>query len=223
MNDIDLLRASRQLLRAGVAPRHVRRLVRELRDHRDDLEALGSVELAAEQLGSVDALVAATIERPELRSLSHRAPWLVFLLTPLIGFPVLGALIAFGVAASVGMLTAAPPPDLAEAARVQRLADLISLCVAWLPPIAIAAAAGTLALRRHMRPLWPLLGLTLTAFVGAATDLRFDVRPVGLTSTTSYTVSYPEGFNTDRGVWLLTLSVVPYLALAAIRRRHESH
>lgn len=221
MNDLDLLRARRRLLRAGVAPRHVHRLMRELRDHRDDLEAVGSAELAAAQLGSVDDFVAATIERRELQSLSHRAPWVVFLLTPVIGFPVLGAIVALGAAASVGLLSAAPPPNLAEAARVQRLADFISLCVAWVPPIAIAAAAGCVALRRHMRPWWPLLALTLVAFLGGATDLRFVVQPAGLASTTSYTVSFPYGFNMGRGLWLLTLSVAPYLALTGIRRRHE--
>ncbi len=157
-----------------------------------------------------------------MRSLSYRAPWLVFLLTPVLGFPVLGAIIGFSIAASTGLLNAQPPSNVVEAARVQSIADLVSLCVLWGPPLAIAAAASAIALRRHMRPWWPLLALVLVAFLGAATDLRFDVQPGVHNSSSSYAVGYPQGFDSARALWLLALGTVPYLALTWMRRRREA-
>src|ERR1700748_1601694 len=79
------------LLRGGIAPRHVRRYVRELADHLDDLaaaeRAAGRDEEAAllaaqARLGGDDALAAAMLARPELKSWAAKAPWLVFGLVP---------------------------------------------------------------------------------------------------------------------------------------------
>src|ERR1043166_2931427 len=76
-----------KLLRAGIAPRHVRRYLGELRQHYDDLDAeeneAGVSGVAAEQaasarLGSDSELTAAMLSQPELRSISARYPWAVF-------------------------------------------------------------------------------------------------------------------------------------------------
>lgn len=75
-----------QLLRAGVAPRHVRRYVTELHEHWLDLVAeeerggrtrAEAEGLARSRLGRVEDLARAMTERPELRSWTARAPWLV--------------------------------------------------------------------------------------------------------------------------------------------------
>src|SRR5258706_14441396 len=75
---------SERLLRAGVGPRRVRRLVSELEAHFDDLVAeLQSTGLsrsesesqAAVRLGTEDVLAASIITRPELRSWARRWPW----------------------------------------------------------------------------------------------------------------------------------------------------
>src|ERR1700722_12759531 len=80
-----------RLLRAGIAPRHVRRYIAELRDHFDDLTqeeiARGAVRYAAEakaraRLGCDEDLADIMLERPELRSLTARYPWAVFGLGP---------------------------------------------------------------------------------------------------------------------------------------------
>jgi hypothetical protein len=79
------------LLRAGIAPRHVRRYLDELGHHFDDIvreeAAKGSPRAEAEtvaqaRLGSEDALAAALLDRPGLRSISARFPWAVFGLGP---------------------------------------------------------------------------------------------------------------------------------------------
>src|SRR5215469_18049790 len=85
-------RLTERLLEAGIAPRHVRRYVRELSDHFDDLvrEEIGSGaarELAQaralSRLGSEEDLAQAMLARPELRSLTARYPWAVFGLGPI--------------------------------------------------------------------------------------------------------------------------------------------
>src|ERR1700744_526711 len=84
---------SERLLRAGIAPRHVRRYARELSDHFDDLvqEAIAggaarslSETRALSRLGHDDDLAEAMLVRPELRSLTSRYPWAVFGLGPVV-------------------------------------------------------------------------------------------------------------------------------------------
>jgi hypothetical protein len=80
-----------RLLRAGIAPRHVRRYMRELKDHLADLkveeERAAHDRSVAEQkalarLGTSDDLVQAMITQRQFRSWSTRAPWAAFGLGP---------------------------------------------------------------------------------------------------------------------------------------------
>src|SRR5260370_12644022 len=82
-----------RLLLAGVAPRHVRRYLRELRDHLADLtaeeERAGRSRAEAEsaamvRLGGMDDLAKAMIEQRQVQSWIARAPWAVFCLVPLL-------------------------------------------------------------------------------------------------------------------------------------------
>ena len=81
-----------RLLRAGVAPRHVRRYLTELGDHLADLRAeeerAGRSRADAEsaaliRLGGVDDLSKAMIEQRQFQSWCVRAPWAMFGLAPL--------------------------------------------------------------------------------------------------------------------------------------------
>ena len=82
-----------RLLRAGVAPRHVRRYIKELADHLADLRAEkereGRSPADAEseslmRLGSMDDLAKAMTERKEFQSWCVRAPWAMFGLAPIL-------------------------------------------------------------------------------------------------------------------------------------------
>src|SRR5208283_4907354 len=82
-----------RLLRAGVAPRHVRRYLTELGDHLADLtaeeERAGRSRADAEsaalvRLGGMDALARAMIEQRHFRSWCVRAPWAMFGLAPIV-------------------------------------------------------------------------------------------------------------------------------------------
>jgi hypothetical protein len=81
-----------RLLRAGIAPRHVRRYLSELTDHLADLTTeeqsrglspTDSRTAALARLGSLDTLADAMTAQPNLHSLAARAPWAVFSLTPI--------------------------------------------------------------------------------------------------------------------------------------------
>jgi hypothetical protein len=81
------------LLRAGVAPRHVRRYLSELTDHLADLateeEHAGRSRTDAEsaaliRLGGMDELAEAMIEQRQFQSWCARAPWATFGLAPLL-------------------------------------------------------------------------------------------------------------------------------------------
>ena len=81
-----------RLLRAGVAPRHVRRYLRELGDHLADLRAeeehagksrADAVSAALARLGEMEDLARAMMEQSHLQSWSARAPWAMCGLAPL--------------------------------------------------------------------------------------------------------------------------------------------
>src|ERR1700692_1164160 len=81
-----------RLLRAGVAPRHVRRYLTELADHLADLRAeeeragrsrSGAEAAALVRLGGMDDLAKAMMEQRQYQSWCVRAPWATFGLAPL--------------------------------------------------------------------------------------------------------------------------------------------
>ena len=80
-----------RLLRAGVAPRHVKRYLDELTDHLADLRneelragrsASDAEAMALAQLGSIDDLANAMIEKRHFQSWCARAPWAMFGIAP---------------------------------------------------------------------------------------------------------------------------------------------
>jgi hypothetical protein len=82
-----------RLLRAGVAPRHVRRYLAELGDHLADLRAeevaAGRSGAEAEgaaiaRLGGMEELARAMTERREFQAWCARAPWAVFGVGPVL-------------------------------------------------------------------------------------------------------------------------------------------
>ncbi|NIL93743.1 MAG: hypothetical protein GTO71_04740 [Woeseiaceae bacterium] len=92
MHDIDLSRLRSRLLRWGVAPRHVRRTVAELKDHFDDLveqglsdgaDRLTACEDARAMLGNLDDIANAVRAQPELRSWAFRYPRVAAVIYPL--------------------------------------------------------------------------------------------------------------------------------------------
>ncbi|MGB6134494.1 MAG: hypothetical protein WBG54_22145 [Acidobacteriaceae bacterium] len=166
-----------RLLRAGVAPRHVRRYVMELREHLADLtveeQHAGRSRAEAEasalrRLGRVEDLAQSMIARRELQSWTARAPWAVLGLAPL------AALSCAWAAALMILWTGWQwfEPDAATpfGARVQGLAmyyfGLGRMLYFWAPVLA-GWGMVLLAGRQRVKAWWPVLTLALLALLGA--------------------------------------------------------
>ncbi len=164
------------LLRAGIAPKHVRRYVAELEDHFDDLvheeTARGLTRIDAEsvarvRLGDDDTLANTMLDRPELQSFAARHPWAVFGIAPPVA---LASVVAFGIftdtvffsllgsAANVG----AAVPDWGKAA----VATWHGLLM-YAAPLAVAAVIGLIGLRQRIEMAWLILGASIVLMLGS--------------------------------------------------------
>lgn len=177
---------AQRLLRAGIAPRHVRRLIAELEAHFADLVAeqrsaglsqADSETQATVRLGTDDVLIANILARPELRSWARQWPWLAFVVLPLLALPVqfvLSMLAAVGVLAFstqiLGMTALHPGAVPWVVAGLQAYGM-------WIAPMAAAGAACFLALRSGAPLAWPIVGSALIALLGAATNASFEWSP----------------------------------------------
>jgi hypothetical protein len=173
-----------RLLRAGIAPRHVRRYVGELTDHFDDLvreeTAAGAARNVAEsnaraRLGNDHDLAETMLQRPGLRSLPARYPWAVFGLSPLVllvaGFAVAILLEAqaFNLISRFDTNPAHVPPP----------AWFMLIVAAWnaLPtfvaPLTIAGLLCFVGARQRVPTGWIVTGVVIACVVGGFQQLSF--------------------------------------------------
>ncbi len=167
---------ARRLLRGGVGLRHVRRTLRELRDHRADLvdrmvergqdHAAATCE-ARQLLGDRDALAAQMIARPELRSRARRFAWLLFVLGPLpmvlvAGLMALLAATAIVELTGVGFLEAA-------ASNTDLATIIIRLLLQWVAPTGVGLLLCCVATRRMVLAIWPVCATAIIALVSSST------------------------------------------------------
>jgi len=170
-----------RLLRAGVAPRHVRRYLGELADHFDDLrteeERAGRSRTDAEsaalnRLGGIDALARAMISQRQFQSLSARAAWAAFAITPVIlltmAYLVAGFILVTGWALFL-------PGSETPFVPVRGFAAIYFGVGRWIyfyAPVLIGWAIGLLAARQRSRAIWPAVGLLLIACIGGTTAVH---------------------------------------------------
>jgi hypothetical protein len=179
---------SDRLLRAGIAPRHVRRYVRELFDHFDDLvreekeggAGRGLAETRAlSRLGSDDALAEAMLSRPELRSLTARYPWAVFGLGPivLLVLSVVGALYLeiWLLKQPSGVFTylTGQPPGPVTARLATQIYTVYNTLAVFVMPLLFAWAFYWLGSRQRMRQAWIVTGVVLICVLGGFQELVF--------------------------------------------------
>lgn len=161
-----------RLLRAGIAPRHVRRYLRELSEHLADLtaeqRAAGYDEenaaiRARALLGDDAELATAMEEQPGFRSLVARFPWLVFGVVPPIimfictAFPVLLVALFAKMALILSLVErgTVEPPWLQTAIRlVLETGNLLAL------PLTVLLMT-VLVWRQRLSPAWALLSLAV--------------------------------------------------------------
>jgi len=181
-------RLSERLLHAGIAPRHVHRYARELRDHFDDLvreeKAGGATRELAEtralsRLGNDDDLAAAMLSRPELRSLTARYPWAVFGLGPivLLALSIVGALYFefWLLNHSGGVFTywTGKPPGPATAKLATRVYTVYNTLVVYGGPLLFAWLFYRIGSRQRMPANWIMLGVVLVCILSGFQNLIF--------------------------------------------------
>ncbi len=170
-----------RLLRAGVAPRHVRRYLAELGEHLADLRAeeeragrspADAESAALVRLGGMDDLAKAMIGRRQLRSWSARAPWAVFGLAPpllLAGCYLVACLILWS-----GWRIFLPGTD-TPFVRLEGFAILyfgVGKSLYYFAPILIGWGVGLVAARQRFKAAWPAVGLVLIALIGAMAQVH---------------------------------------------------
>ncbi|KXF77731.1 hypothetical protein ATN84_10400 [Paramesorhizobium deserti] len=197
-----------RLLRAGVAPHHVRRYILELSQHfedlRTDLEQEGYARPKAEavalnRIGRIDDLAQAMIDQPRLRSWNVRAPWATL---------VLGSCLAFaaGIMAAL-MLLASFGPSVPSSWAPQVASGTAFFCN-FLLPLLCGWTVAVVAIRQRMDSFWPVVALGVLALVSSAIQ-------VGVTMSGGHgEIGVGAGASLDTVVLLarnLVLTLIPYL------------
>jgi hypothetical protein len=210
-----------RLLRSGIAPRHVRRYLRELRDHYDDAihEELGkgadraaAEESAAKRLGEADHLVESALARPELLSWSRQWPWAVYIVGPLLLFPAAFVATIFAMVGLAGTESPISAPQL-EILKAIRLFGL------YLLPTIAASGFALLATRRGVSRLWAWTSIALITFVGALPNLDVYADQIGAGIGFSTRFDFLVGMFLHR--WLPTAVAAVLLCVAAGHVAHR--
>jgi len=172
-------RFKERLLRGGVAPRHVRRLIAELADHYDDvlrdeidkgMSAEAARNAAWARMGTEADVIGSILARPELQSLPARFPRLVFGLGPFalwiaaIVASGYGLMLVFHVLRTVGLL---PPSGTPEPTWLHGPAYAACFFYAHILPLMIGAGVMVAAARQRIAPLWPMLGAGVISLIAA--------------------------------------------------------
>jgi hypothetical protein len=161
-----------RLLRAGIAPRHVRRYVGELRDHFDDLVREGAEtgltrneaeEAARQRIGTEDGLAAVMLTRPELRSVTARFPWVAFGVGPVL---MLAVFVATALLVQGGIMFWSPALPPWSIAWAKFSLDALNWLATYAAPLLIAASISIIGIRQRITPSWIVLGLAIICIVG---------------------------------------------------------
>ena len=174
-----------RLLEAGVAPRHVRRYLRELADHLSDLKAeeersgqsrIDAESAALRRLGSINDLASAMIERREFQSWAVRAPWAMFGLAPI------GLLaVAWSVALLIlwtGWNIFLPQADSPFASNsgpiygIENAYFQAGRLIYFGAPIFVGWVIGMIAARQRLKALWPVVGVAFVALIASTAQVR---------------------------------------------------
>ena len=182
MPERELASLKERLLRGGIAPKQVERLLLELRTHADALleeeisrgQPLETARaLARSRLGSDDEILAKALEQHALRSWGARWPVIVCALVPPVGLLALsvGAMSALVAVASLGQRVNRTPAS--WELGVWPWAHDGTLLIAWLAlygfPVLCSFVLVRYAVTRRLRLAWPVVGVLLTAALGAWT------------------------------------------------------
>ena len=217
-----------RLLRAGVAPRHVRRYLSELSDHFADLAAeelrAGRTQAEAEaaaraRLGSIDDLSKAMIEQRQFQSWSSRAPWATYGIIPLTFLAAAYFVACFILWSGWRMfLSNSATPFVQIPGPVYGFENIYfqtGRMIYFGAPVVIGWAIGLTAVRQRLKAAWPIIGLALVALIAGSAQVSA-TRPAsdsaGHVSMSFYlgpSLRHADGL--FHPLMLFTLTALPYL------------
>lgn len=226
-----------RLLRAGVAPRHVRRYLRELDEHLADLiaeekgqgrnpqEALAN---ALARLGTTDDLAEAMAGRRKFQSWSVQAPWAIFGLCPLFLLAIAYFAACFYLWCGWNLfIPNANTPFLSGGGSVYRWSNLYFQAGKFFyfsAPILIGWTAALIAARQRLKAVWPTLAAALVTLMGATAHIQASRTAFesGLghirMSFFAFGSASHGTFNGIYGFVIFAASTLPYLAWRLRRR-----
>jgi len=222
-----------RLLRGGIAPRQVERLLLELKTHAAALldeeiargQTLEVARVAARsRLGSDDEIVRKALEQPALKSWGARWPVIVCALLPPIGLLALAVGTISALVAGLAVAQHLSRGSWEHTASWERAVWLIVWLVLYGFPVLCSLLLVRYTVTRRLGLAWPLIGLLLMAALGA---------------WTTFTVAWPQagaqghlsggvGFSTDWdslmrfGLRWVTTLVVAFGLYVFMRRRAQS-
>jgi hypothetical protein len=224
-----------RLLRAGVAPRHVRRYLGELRDHFDDLlrdelkreaDRTTAERAAWMRLGDEELLARSVLSRADLRSVSWRFPGIVF---------GAGALLIWVAALALTLIAIGLLPDTSASVAEQGLSGkpllVYALCFLFARILPVIFAIGMLAAaaRQRLVSRWPVVGAAVLAVLGGTTTISLALATGGgekahvmmSQSLLPFLLPFPDAFGPKdlpalaggfaRGTLMLVASLLPYM------------
>jgi hypothetical protein len=215
-----------RLLRAGVAPRHVRRYLTELADHLTDLRAeeelAGRSRADAEaagliRLGGMDELSMAMIDQRRFQSWCVRAPRAKFGLAPL--FVLAGAYFVAGLILLSGWKLFLPGTN-SPFVQINGFAIFyfgVGRLLYFGAPILIGWGIGLVAVRQRFMTVWPAIGLVLIALIGGMAHV-YASRPAVLGGVGNIGMEFTIGPSVQdvshhlfQALVILSLTVLPCL------------
>lgn len=167
---------SEQLLRGGVAHRHVRRYMRELHDHYEDalreelakgLDRALAEQAAWTRLGKEEELARSVLAQAALRSTAARFPVLVFGAAPVFVWFASFALILFAFSVFVETYEPARLPSWVLGSTYA----LVLLYVRVLPVI-LGVLLLIVSARQRTALFWPIIGTAIVVLIGATTTVN---------------------------------------------------
>lgn len=216
-----------RLLRAGIAPRHVRRYLRELEDHFADLIAeevrVGrspehAKTAALMRLGSIEELAGAMLEKRQFQAWSAKAPWATFGIVPIVLLAGAYFLACFILWSGWKMFLpgAATPFGGQEASSIFELQNLYfqtGRMIYFGAPLFVGWTISFLAVRQRFRVVWPAAGLVLVASFGCLSRVHV-IRPAASVAGGHVSMGLGLGPSVEGsliyGLAVILLAVLPY-------------
>lgn len=170
-----------RLLRAGIAPRHVRRYLCELADHLTDLtleeEQAGRSREDAEaaalaRLGSMDDLARAMTGRRQFQSWCSRAPWACFGIVPVFILASAWCFALFILWSGWRIFLPGTETPFVPIHGLEIFYFGVGKLTYVTAPILIGWGIGVITARQRLKVVWPAIGFVVIALIGGTAQVH---------------------------------------------------